>query len=403
MLGKRTAVILGAGASYCYGGGSSGIPIQQDIIGKLFNTSDVSSGEGMVSFAGPSGLMHSFRLGQFLRRRFDIPEEPHKRGAKLDFWTALQERGFNLESLYADLEAELQGEFRVLLSDFEAIVRSSVLSPVGERGIESVCPHHRKLCEALEPGDYVVNFNWDSVMADTLLYCSHYWFPASGFGVGGIYPLLPRCQKAGRVNSLVQLFQIHGSVLLYELEDPENPDQHLILFRGPRQYSATRGWLELQGISLEEVRARGLSSFGTGGLPPDQSERLLQGHMFLDGKWFKPLFVPPSKHKPLYRHRVFKLLLSELHSVLPATEHFLVIGYSFPEADCKYLREIFVPDVINGDATGEIINPENDRSEFQDRVRGAFPSLGKIVYGEPDFRTFCANLDVQFPDRPRAG
>src|ERR1700694_1886662 len=136
MLGKRTAVILGASASYCYGGGAAGIPMQQDIIGRLFNTSDVSSGEGMVTYAGSFGLMHSFRLGQFLRHRFDIPEDPDKRGAKLDLWTVLQERGFNLESLYSDLEAELQGEFRALLSDFEAIVRTSVTNPVGERGIE---------------------------------------------------------------------------------------------------------------------------------------------------------------------------------------------------------------------------------------------------------------------------
>lgn len=400
MFGKRTAVILGAGASYCYAGGPSGIPVQQNIVGKLFNTSDVSSGEGMPSFVGPSGLMHSFRLGKYLRRRFDIPEDPNKRGAKLDFWTVLQSRGYTLESLYAELEAELQGEYKVLLADFEAIVRTAVSDPVGERGVESVCPHHRRLCEALEPGDYIVDFNWDSVMADTLLYCSHFWFPVTGFGAGALFTMLPRCQKAARVNSLVRLFHIHGSVLLFEMDDPAEPDRQFLLYLGPRQYSTMTGMLELQGISFDDVQSRAGSFFSTPSLPPDQTERLSRGHIFFRGKWFKPLFIPPSKDKPQYRHWFFRLLLGELHSFLPTTEHFVVAGYSFPEADLSYLKEVFVPGVLSGEATAEIVNPENDKPEFQERVREAFPSLGDITFGEKDFRTFCANLDIEFPDRP---
>lgn len=42
MIGKTTAVVLGAGASYCYGGSTSGIPIQQNIVGKLFAAYDTS-------------------------------------------------------------------------------------------------------------------------------------------------------------------------------------------------------------------------------------------------------------------------------------------------------------------------------------------------------------------------
>jgi hypothetical protein len=88
----------------------------------------------------------------------------------MDYWLAIQSLGYNLETLYGVLEAELQGDYSELLDDFAAIVRTAVLNPVGERGIESVCPHHRRICEAIEPGDYFIDFNWDSVVADTLLY-----------------------------------------------------------------------------------------------------------------------------------------------------------------------------------------------------------------------------------------
>ena len=138
MFGKRTAVILGAGASYCYGGGTSGIPIQQNLIGKLFREHDTNSGEGLPTIVFDSGMDHSLRLSRYLRERFNIPEDPEKRNAKLDYWLHLQEKGFNLESLYSELEAELTGDDRILLDDFEAIVRAAVSAPTGERGNDAL-------------------------------------------------------------------------------------------------------------------------------------------------------------------------------------------------------------------------------------------------------------------------
>ena len=43
-----------------------------------------------------------------------------------------------------------------------------------------------QIVEALEPGDYIIDFNWDCLMADALLYFSHFWFPATGFGAAGM-------------------------------------------------------------------------------------------------------------------------------------------------------------------------------------------------------------------------
>jgi hypothetical protein len=405
MLGKRTAIVLGAGASYCYAGGSSGIPTQQDIIGRLFFGADTNGGEGFPSFAGPSGPQHSFRLAKYLRSRFKVPEDASKKNSKMDYWVAIQALGYNLETLYGVLEAELQGDYSELLDDFAAIVRTAVLNPVGERGIESVCPHHRRICEAIEPGDYFIDFNWDSVVADTLLYYSHFWFPISGFGVAGVYPLLPPCQKARAIDSLVHLFPIHGSVVLFELDDSQKPDRRGILYLGPRQWSPITGLLELHGVPAEQL-TRGNDPFTSRPKLHSVEERLLaHGHLFLKGNWFKPLFIPPSKSKTQYRHWFFQKLLTAIHSFLPSTERFIVAGYSFPEADATYLKEIFVPAVILDSAVVEIINPANDDGGFQARVREAFPGVKKIRFEQKDFRAFCAGIDVEYPDRPglRAG
>lgn len=405
MFGEKTAIVLGAGASYCYGGGTVGIPVQQTIIGDLFFGADSGSGEGFPSFVGPSGPQHSFRLANYLRKRFGVPEDPKKKNSKMDFWTAIQEQGYNLESLYSALDTDLGGGYRILLEDFAAIVRTAVLRPVGERGIESVCPHHRRICEALEPGDYIIDFNWDSVMADALLYYSHFWFPVTGFGVAGVNPLLPACQKALPISSLVTLLHVHGSVLLYELDDAAEPQRRGLLYLGPRQWSAFTGILSLQGVSLSDLRAGTRSLVSRPELAPLEERVLQHGHIYLEGNWFKPLFIPPSAAKREYQHWFFRSVIRAIHSRLPSTTRIVIAGYSFPDADIGHLREIFVPGVINEQARVEIVNPSNDDEEFRRRVQNAFPAVKDLSFGEKDFRVFCAELDIDYPDRPslRAG
>lgn len=195
MKGKRTCVVLGAGASHCYADGRSNIPMQRDIIGRLVRSVDTSSGQGSPSFHGTDGLEHSFELGQYLRERYQIPEDQEAKYAKLDFWKQLQQRGFNLESLYVELDQELPHKRRHLLEEFQSIIRTAVKEPISKRQPANVCRYHRQISELLEPGDYIVNFNWDSLMADALLYYCHFWFPSSGFGYPSL-TLLPESQKS---------------------------------------------------------------------------------------------------------------------------------------------------------------------------------------------------------------
>ena len=151
-------------------------------------------GPGFPSFVGPFGLAHSHALGEFLRERYNVPEDPEADTPKLNFWSELQRRGYTLKSLYEEIERELSATRPHLISDFQAIIRAAVSAPMKDRGISNVCRYHRAIVEALDPGDYIIDFNWDCLMADALLHFSHLWFPATGFGTQ-VWLMLPRCQK----------------------------------------------------------------------------------------------------------------------------------------------------------------------------------------------------------------
>jgi hypothetical protein len=339
MLGTRTAVILGAGASYCYEDGASSVPMQSNIIGRLFFGASTSSGRGFPSFVGPSGLAHSHALGEFLRERYNIPEDPEVDAAKLDFWSELQRR-YTLESLYEEIEREVSATRPDLISDFQAIIRTAVSAPMKDRDISNVCRYHRKIVEALEPGDYIIDFNWDCLMADALLYLSHFWFPATGFGAAAS-PMLPRCQKSFEINSLIYLFHVHGAEVLYE---PENDDENLggLLFLGPKQYNYMTGLCYLSGMDPREAK----NSKPTRAMTDDEEAKLARGYVYLPrgrpesqhaggqtaiapGRWFKPVFTPPSKYKTEQQQWFTRAMLRNIHTRLPSTETIVVAGYSF--------------------------------------------------------------------------
>lgn len=235
MKGIKTIIILGAGASYCYENGSANIPIQKDILSRLFFQCSTSSGQGFPSFISTSGFQHSFALGQYLRQRYFIPEDQNDKNGKLTFWNDLQAKGYTLEKLYEELEQDLINKSSQLIRDFEAIVRTAVSIPTGERDINNVCNNYRKLIEVLEPGDCIINFNWDCLAADALLYYSPLWFPETGFGPFPMFPVSNFDKKNFRVNSYIDLLQIHGSVLLFELlEEPKNKNVPRFIYLGPK-------------------------------------------------------------------------------------------------------------------------------------------------------------------------
>jgi hypothetical protein len=391
MLGLRTAVVLGAGASYCYEDGHSNVPIQGNIVGKLFFGGSTGSGEGFPSFTGSAGPKHSFRLARYLRAKFDIPEQPQSELGKIDFWNILQERGYHLESLFAALEQDLSDDGWPL-EEFKAILRTAVTEPSGDRRISKVCRYHRMLCDKLEPGDYIIDFNWDALMADALLYYSHFWFPATGFGIP-VRPLLRPSQKAYQVASLVHLFQLHGSVVIFEKDrSKEEADTHSLLYLGPGQYHPLAALLRLEGVT--DLRPGELHAIPGKPENIEAGERLLGlGHIVLGtNDWYRPVFVSPSRAKHEYQHWYFRWLKRTIHSLLPLTESFVFAGYSFPEADYEYLADLFISKVIPERARVQVVNPANDDAEFRRRIRDLFPNQKSVDFAVSDFREYCRAL-----------
>jgi len=381
--GSRTCVVLGAGASHCYADGLSNIPMQRDMIGRLFHRVDTSSGQGAPSLHLHSGLVHSFQLGQYLRQRYQLAEDTEAKYAKLDFWRHLQDRGFNLESLYVELDQELPPGRRHLLDEFQSIIRTAITEPVGKRKPHNVCRYHRQICEFLEPGDYVVDFNWDSLMADALLHCCHFWFPLSGFGYPALV-LLPQCQKALPVQSLVDLFHIHGSILLYEREGSEKN----LLYLGPEQWEPMSGLLHEYGISLEKEKKGAMSLPGN----EETHYRLFQlGHLLIRGVWYRPVFIPPSRQKSEYSHWYFRVMKCQIHQRLPSTQLILMAGYSFPETDLEHLGSVFVREVLPPDIDIQVVNPSNEESNFRDRVAKVFKNI-EIDYSIARFEDLVTSI-----------
>jgi hypothetical protein len=393
MLGLRTALVLGAGASYCYEDGHSNVPIQGDIVGRLFFGGFTGGGEGYPSFTGPSGPKHSFRLARYLRTKFAIPEQPQSELGKMDFWKVLQERGYHLESLFADLEHDLPPDDEPLLEEFKAILRTAVLEPSGDRALSKVCRYHRMLTEHLEPGDYIVDFNWDALMADALLYYSHFWFPMTGFGIP-LRPLIRPGQKAFPIASLVHLYQLHGSVVLFEKDHTEQEagSTHSLLYLGPEQYSPLMAFMRLEGLT--ELTPGSHAAVPARPENAEAGERLLGlGHILLDdNEWYSPVFVSPSRAKHEYQHWYYRWLKRAIHTHLPRTEAIVFAGYSFPEADYQYLADVFVSRVIPERTRIQVVNPQNSDEGFRHRVSHIFTHQGPADFTVTDFREYCKAL-----------
>jgi hypothetical protein len=385
--GRRTAMILGAGASFCYEDGNGPLPLQKDIVGRLGGIS-VSSGEGAPTFVGPSGLTYSHALAKVLNERYGIHEDPSPGVNRLLFWDTLRERGETLETVYAELARSLPEDQRWVLEDFAAVLRTSVEQPIPQRDIAHVCRHHRRLATALEPGDYIVSFNWDSLMADALLYFCPFWYPRTGFGPWQLAAITGVRTKALRIQSLVHLHHIHGSVLLFELleKGPDSKGTGQLLYLGPPGYTELNSLMSLIGTSRESPEPKRNAS-------DVEQWAVGRGYLYVDDRWFKPLFVPPCMQKGEYAHSYHTVLRRRIHTLLPVTEAYVIIGYSFPPADFEHLSGIFVPAVMQGGAELLAVDPSCPDPAFQSRVKRIFPDMSKYDFTHTDFKTFGADSD----------
>lgn len=348
----------------------------------------MSSGHGAPDFIGPSGLRYSLALADVIHNRYMIPADSSSESNRMSFWDVLRKRGESLETVYADLERIVTLEQNYILDDFTAILRTSVRLPIPSRTQNYTCRHHKILTEQLEPGDYIIDFNWDSLMADSLLYFCPFWFPRTGFGPWRIASFMPRGPKIYAIQSLVQLYHIHGSVLLYEIleGDLESKSSGVLLHLGPQGYPELNSLASLEGFSPDNPQATKSAS-------PVERRAIKHGYLHIEGRWFKPLFIPPSMEKGEYGHQYHRDLRTAIHAALPTTASFLIIGYSFPPADFNHLSNYFVPGVVRGDSEVIVIDPANTDPEFQSRVRKVFSSVKKFDFTNTDFKVFSKSLE----------
>lgn len=386
--GKRTAIILGAGASRCYEDGrdlSVQMPLQKDIVGSLGRLS-ASSGSP-CEFTGPSGLAHSPRLYDAILDCYGIDGEGSGLQDTFALWEMLRSRGESLEMVFARLAESRVEADRDLLFDFAAILRASVRQPIApERKSSDVCRHHRALAEALDPGDCIISFNWDSLMADALTYYCPFWYPATGLGVYPVKPRMALHQKALPLESLVQLIHIHGSILLYEHLtdgwDSEGTRQYL--YWGPPGFGV--------GSSLLALLGAGTKPQGSMPFDPRTHWAMNRDFLRLNDRWFRPVFVPPTSTKGEYSDPYHTHLRTLIHTVLPVMESFVIVGYSFPSADLGHLRSLFAAGVIKSEAEATVVNLSNPDPAYQALVRSAFPSIKRWDFSQTDFARFGSGL-----------
>lgn len=230
-------------------------------------------------------------------------------------------------------------------------------------------------------------------MADALLYFSPLWFPTTGFGImvsrGRMREPRPKMLP---IDSLVQLFHVHGSVCLFETETKPGTRKEF-MYAGPRSDGNTDSLMSAAGIDLSAPDAQGGFSFD---LPEDDERRLALGAILQgdgeDRKWFRPVFVPPSRDKGLDVRGYLHALRRQIHSVLPKTQRLLVAGYSFPAADTEHVRRLFPQAVIDPRLRLDVVNPSNDEDDFRSRVEGVFPPPVVKNYASKDFKEVCKAL-----------
>jgi len=185
------------------------------------------------------------------------------------------------------------------------------------------------------------------------------------------------------------LYHIHGSICLFEWDHQTGKlGQPTTLYWGPNTQTGMGSLASLLKVQKDK---NGKSKIARN-VSEEEIRRNTLGHIYYQEKWFKPIFVPPSKYKKEYSHWYSVVMRRNIHSFLPTTKKIIVAGYSFPSADIDHLSGIFVRSVIPSRAELVVINPSNEDEDFKNRVTKVFPNMVNIDYSYQDFRKFCLAL-----------
>jgi len=397
MEGKRTLLILGAGASACYLNKERKIPAQNDILKSFIypKISRSSSNIRIEECVDTNGLTHSTLLADYLINKYHLNRNDDN--ALTEYWEELSHKKLNLESLYEELETDLSSEGIKAKNDFVAILMAKIRFGVGERLEVDLCKYHLKVARNLEPMDCVVNFNWDTLIDDALLYACPFWFPYTGYGVKIAGLQGEFFNKAHSINSLVHLYHLHGSIGLYDpIDDKIKNRSRAAMVVGPKGLSIGYEMCELAGIKKPEGNKANEPIVQKREITNEEQALLDRGCIRIGDKekiWLQPIFVTPSRSKPEYNNWYVAELKKIIHARLPQTEQIIIIGYSFPPSDFDHLASVFVKEVIPRDTDIRCINIENTDALYQEKVKHIF-AREFIDISISDFKAYCNKLPI---------
>ena len=311
---RGTIYILGAGASYISPAPEAKLPLQKGFFAHIAASSFVPQQMVLESF------MQEPLRKWVIKNGYGEPYDPNSRLTN-DF-------NINLEEFYSEIEADNEIAFdekNEILKFLDRIIFESIAIPITilRNNPDKSCPNYRTLVRLMKPGDTIINFNYDCLVDDALLYFCPYWHPVTGHGFkfddifGGAHP-----HKSKIVPSQVLLLKPHGSVTFrYKVSNDE--------------------------VTL--IRLVGLTK-GIQPLPMPMT----------DG--WEPFIVAPSASK-LGHSGYMKNILSLAKRKIQRAKNVIVIGYSFPKNDL-HVRKILKS--FAGDLT--VVNPSWDSSSYRTRL-----------------------------------
>jgi len=401
MKGKRTLFVLGAGASACHENKDRKIPTQNDILNsfvfpKLSRSSPKMIIGGLVT---GNGLTHSTFLSDYLASKYKL--EQNDENMLTEYWEMLAKRKLNLETLYDELEADASKEGLQARNDFIAILMAKIRSGVGDRSQDDLCKNNLKIARNLEPLDYVITFNWDTLIDDALLYGCPFWYPYTGYGtkIAGLQGEF--FNKKYHIDSLVHIYHIHGSIGLYEPIDEEIRNRlKTALVVGPKGLCIMYELCELIGIKKPKSNKKNGEDIEqpkpARNITAEEQALLDRGCIRIGEEkkiWLQPIFVTPSKAKREYNNWYVTALKKIIYTRLPFIERIIIAGYSFPPSDYDHLKSIFIDEIISDETEIMCINLENKDQNYQEKVKQIF-KRESIDFSISDFKEYCNNLPL---------
>lgn len=230
---------------------------------------------------------------------------------------------------------------------FVRLIIQEILSQPVDAGAKGL---YEKFCSALIPNDFVLTFNYDTVLEDTL------------DDLGIPYTLTPewwldhekRHKAKGDQNAeFVNILKLHGSIdwydrryydetrACYESSDFDVPDKDPLFGRNAR--------IPIEPLSRDEV----VSGYGDELLSrvfrvPNHREYF----PFRSGSYTEVPFLLPPAYDKILGHDPIRELWSNMHRTLDAFSMMIIIGYSMPSYD-NYAYEALGRLILDYQAGGD--------------------------------------------------